>query len=141
MFGYKQRGLLPTISNPILDLKSAEDAKLKLSQAHKRYFDKGTLSLPPLLAGTTVLVQHPLTKRWDKKAKIIKVTDSGRSYEIEFSNGRLTRRNRCFFKMISYTDSTKMGLKPVSNVVEPVKNSVPGSILKKQNKADTPAPV
>ena len=139
MFGYKQRGLLPTISNPITDLESAEEAKLNLGKIHKRYFDKGAVPLTPLVPGTAVLVQHPLTKRWDKRAKIISATNSGRSYQIEFSDGRLTRRNRRFLKLISHADSTKMGLRPVSDVIVPVERSVPGSILKNQHIADTPA--
>ncbi len=48
--------------------------------------------------GDRVRVQHPATRRWDSKATIIKVSSNGRSYTVDFDNGKRTRRNRRYLR-------------------------------------------
>lgn len=54
---------------------------------------------PKLEVGTAVRLQDPVTHRWDTRATIISMRDSGRSYEVRVDNeGPLIIRNRRFIK-------------------------------------------
>ena len=141
MFGFQQRGLLPSLAKPSIDIREAEEARNKERARQKQSFDTGSRSLPPLAVGDRVLVQHPLTKRWDNKATIASVTDTGRSYEIIFTNGRQTRRNRRFLKKFSYADCTKLNLNlhpthPKTDMADKMIRQPKNSILKSPD-ADT----
>ena len=107
MFGYQQRGILPSLNHPLVDLKEAESARQKIRDSQKKTFDAGSHVLQPISIGTKVLVQHPISKRWDRKAVILSILESGRSYEIKYSDGKLTRRNRRFLRPMSYADVAK----------------------------------
>ena len=118
MFGYKQQGILPSFDNPSVNLAFAEADRQKTRNEHKRVFNVGSHILPPLSVGSKVLVQHPITKRWSHRAVISKILDSGRSYDIQFLDGRYTRRNQSFLRPFSYADSVKTAL-PSKNVHHP----------------------
>ena len=45
-----------------------------------------------------VRVQDPHSGRWDGFGKVICVRESGRSYDVELENGRVTTRNKRFLK-------------------------------------------
>ena len=123
MFGYQQRGILPSFTQSQVDLPSAEAAREKTRISQKQTFDVGSHTLSPIAVGTKVLVQHPLSKRWSHKAIILNILDSGRSYNIKFADGRETRRNRRFLRPISYADAAK-------NAPLPVKADIPASSQK-----------
>ena len=121
MFGYSQRGILPSVVNPVINLQTAEEARQKTRTSQKSYFDQGSHLLAPLAVGSKVHVQHPLTKRWDSKASILHILDSGRSYDIQFHDGRTTRRNRRFLRPFSYADCAKEGIvSRSSDITSPV---------------------
>ena len=137
MFGFQQRGLLP---KPTFNIREAEEARNKERSRQKQNFDMGSRSLPPLAVGNRFLVQHPLTKRWDNKELIDSVTDASRSYEITFTNGRKTRRNRRFLKKISYADCIKLNLNlnsTISNDTADKKLHQPKKSILKTPDADT----
>ena len=61
----------------------------KTAQQHAK-----TKDLPPLAVGTSVVVQDPKTHKWSSRAVITGVRSSGHSYDIRFSNGNTSARNR-----------------------------------------------
>ena len=107
MFGFHQRGILPSLDRPTVNLHEAELARQNTKSSQKKLFDVGSHILPPLVAGTKVRVQHPISKRWDKKAVIVQMLESGKSYDIKYHDGRLTRRNRRFLRPITYAECAK----------------------------------
>ena len=82
-------------------MKEAEQSRDQVSLETKKFFDRHSNKLPALQIGNKVLVQHPVSKRWDKHAEIVSIHDNLRSYEIKFENGKLSRRNRRFLRLES----------------------------------------
>ena len=124
MFGFHQRGILPSLDRPDINFHEAELARQKTKSSQKKQFDFGSHALPPLLAGTKVHVQHPLTKRWDKGAEIVQILDSGKSYDIKYLDGRLTRRNCRFLRPISYAECAKGETVPESSDITSTQRSI-----------------
>ena len=72
--------------------------------------DESSKSLPTLSVGTKVIVQNPITKRWDSTAVITK-RRSERSYTIRNESGKFYLRNRKFLRpKIHSTDQTSNDL-------------------------------
>ncbi|TRY81017.1 hypothetical protein TCAL_15520, partial [Tigriopus californicus] len=85
-FGRQPRGLLPTLVpqdvplDPTL-LQNRNLAKIKKNQQT----DESARILTPLLPGTAVLVQHPVSKIWGQTSIVLHPLDNGRCYESECS--------------------------------------------------------
>ena len=95
-------GELPTLtkrsstSKPSAKLHRGRD---NCDAANKKQFDKRASLLPPLAIGDAVRVQDPITHKWEQKARVRRKHADGRSYEIEFEDGYVSRRNRRFLKL------------------------------------------
>ncbi|TRY78894.1 hypothetical protein TCAL_06735, partial [Tigriopus californicus] len=63
----------------------------------KAYYDRSTKIQDPLPAGTSVLVQNPISKRWDGTAVVVGIPDR-RRYHLRFPSGRILWRNRKFIR-------------------------------------------
>ena len=82
--------------------ESAEEADRKrMDTADKRklYYDRSVMPLSDIKAGTTVLVQDPKSKRWDKLADVVGTADK-RRYHLRFPSGRVLWRNRKFLRPV-----------------------------------------
>jgi hypothetical protein len=55
--------------------------------------------LVPFEVGTAVLLQDPISKRWDEQGNIVEVSSTGRSYLVDM-NGRLLWRNCRFLRPV-----------------------------------------
>ena len=71
--------------------------KTKLSCQQKSELRR---SLEILHEGQRVLIQNPLSKRWDSEGKILRRLKFNRSYDLVTSTGLLIRRNRKFLRVI-----------------------------------------
>ena len=58
-------------------------------------------SYEQLRTGDSVYLQDPHSKRWDERGIISDIRESGRSYDVRLSSGKLTTRNRRFLKPAS----------------------------------------
>ena len=102
-FNRAQRTSLPMLPEQLkpLSMEQIEKAKEVRFDALQRTLDiKDTKSrgLHELKVGQVVLVQDPHTGEWRDSATIIAVRDSGRSYDIEMENGKVSARNRQFLQ-------------------------------------------
>ncbi|KAK4313075.1 hypothetical protein Pmani_015544 [Petrolisthes manimaculis] len=68
-------------------------------EAVKDSYDAHARPLPPLDLGTTVRVQHPVTKRWDTVGTVMGIGRS-RDYHVRTPSGRVLWRNRRFLRAI-----------------------------------------
>ncbi|KAK4289628.1 hypothetical protein Pmani_037421 [Petrolisthes manimaculis] len=68
-------------------------------EAAKDSYDAHARPLPPLDLGTTVRVQHPVTKRWDTVGTVMGIGRS-RDYHVRTPSGRVLWRNRRFLRAI-----------------------------------------
>jgi hypothetical protein len=79
----------------------AENAKTK---ATERY-NKHAHPLQPISIGTTVRIQDPVSKEWNKKGTVISIGHK-RDYRIKLSNGRIYWRNRRFIRSDPVQDNS-----------------------------------
>ena len=110
MFGRRQRTKLPCLpaSYDPIDIVTAFKGRERQKHQSKAYYDSNSRSLKPLTINQKVLVQNPNNNRWDSYAKIIDIRDSGRSYKIEFANGKISLRNRRFLRPDLSIDKNKI---------------------------------
>ena len=73
--------------------KTAEEGKMKM----KKLYDRKTRPLQPFPIGTSVRIQDPSTKRWDKHGDVIEV-GKRRDYRVKLPNGSVLWRNRRFLR-------------------------------------------
>lgn len=59
--------------------------------------------LKPFALGDRVLIQNPISKKWDSKGKVVKVHRNERSYDLETDDGRIFRRNRIYLRVLHET--------------------------------------
>jgi len=70
----------------------ADAVKLRKSEKEKR---KATDNVPPLLPGTPVVLQSPMTKRWSERATILAPRrQDNRSYTVENDDGAKIRTKK-----------------------------------------------
>ena len=73
--------------------KTAEEGKMKM----KRLYDRKARPLQPFSTGTSVRIQDPSTKRWDRHGDVIEV-GKRRDYRVKLPNGSVLWRNRRFLR-------------------------------------------
>jgi transposase InsO family protein len=101
LFGRRLRGLLPTLPSALLPISQDEavQARRRVAIEAKAAVDAHAHDLPGLNVGQEVLVQHPITTKWDAEGKIVAVRDRGRSYMVSV-DGKEYIRNRRFLRPI-----------------------------------------
>ncbi|QQP48708.1 Uncharacterized protein FKW44_009103, partial [Caligus rogercresseyi] len=101
LFGRRQRTEVPALPNAYerIDdstIKSYEARREEIVYKKKEHTDKRSKTLRPLEIGSSVLIQHPQTKRWDQKGTVVSARNQ-RSYVVE-SKGKKYVRNRIFLR-------------------------------------------
>ena len=66
-------------------------------EKEKKRTDQHSKKLTNLHTGEKIVIQNPITKRWDTKGVVIEKRKNGRSYLIR-ANGRYYTRNRIFLR-------------------------------------------
>ena len=66
-------------------------------EKEKKRVDQHSKKLTTLYKGDKIVIQNPITKRWDTKGVVIEKRKNGRSYLIK-ANGRYYTRNRIFLR-------------------------------------------
>ena len=79
-------------------LREREKAMVKSAEKDKEFYDLHAKQLPYLRVGSQVLIQDPISKRWDRSG-IVMERYPYRQYLIKVNgSGRMTRRNRRHLK-------------------------------------------
>ncbi|CAB4046066.1 Transposon Tf2-6 poly [Paramuricea clavata] len=91
LLGRRQRGILPTIT-----ITSSPTERKKAATTPGRRPERRELK--KLKQGDTVIIQNPITKRWNDEGIVKSIRNNGRSYWIETNNGWVTLRNRRFLR-------------------------------------------
>ena len=99
LFGRRVRGVLPALPTAYESIDrvitgSSQDREL----ISKQDMPTPSKTLNPLAVGTRVRVQDPISKVWDSKGVIEKVSTTGRSYVVDI-DGKFYRRNRIFLRI------------------------------------------
>ena len=110
-YGRKKRTLLPLLGGEYkLSAEQVEQAEKSREEARlkrKESFDKNAISLPPLQIDQRVVVQNPISKKWDKKATIKKAFHNNRSFLLEDEHGYTFNRNRRFLRPLFNEDDVE----------------------------------
>jgi hypothetical protein len=76
------------------DLSAAESARQRVSDSNQNSANLQSTSRPDMIAGQTVYVQNPTTKRWDKRGIIVKACDPrNRTFQVKVDGTIWTRSN------------------------------------------------
>ncbi len=108
VFGQPIRSRLP-IHHSAFDKKwltAMDDYDRKASELQVRFkndYDKHAHELPYLAIGTTIRLQDPITKHWDKTA-VIQSRGRHRNYRVRLPSGRCYWRNRRFLRPTHASD-------------------------------------
>ena len=98
-YGRRLQGKLPFIPSPMQLVEEKGFSEKRLSEKEKI---SGSMSkkLPTLAVNDQVLIQHPITKLWDRTGTIIDIVGhESRSYLVEpHDGGAVIRRNRRFLR-------------------------------------------
>ena len=110
-FGRRLRGTLPHLPGANdLDISNAILGAAKRKELMKNMESKSGIPLQQLQLNQRILLQDPISKKWDCKGKITGVRSKGRSYEIILDSGKKFIRNRAFLRPIDenqqQTDTT-----------------------------------
>ena len=99
-YGRRLRGCLPTMPGSTdLDINNAINGGKARKEAQSTIVDKfPSNELAVLSIGQHVLIQNPITLRWDDRGVIKDIRSDKRSYEIILSNGKPFIRNRKFLR-------------------------------------------
>jgi hypothetical protein len=66
------------------DLSAAESARQRVSDSKHNSASKQSTTRPDMIAGQTVSVQNPTTKRWDKRRIIVEEGDPrNRTFQVK----------------------------------------------------------
>ncbi len=101
LLGRRQRGLLPALPPDDINHEEAVAARRHARDTGAAYHDAHAHPLPTLSQGQRVLIQHPLTKKWDSHGTVSDIREDGRSYEIQTDRGTAILRNRRFLRPCS----------------------------------------
>ena len=96
VFGRSVRTLIPTLTEALGTNQYVEEARerrQKMDAKHKSAYDQHSKDLKPIKDGSSVWVQNQETKKWDRKAKVIRRIRR-RTYKIRMEDGKITYRNR-----------------------------------------------
>ena len=80
--------------------KNANTLEKRIRRAKElrtEHFNRRAHPLPPFAVGNHVLIQHPITKRWETSGVIVEVGPN-RDYLVKTPAGRIFRRNRRFLR-------------------------------------------
>ena len=102
IFGCQQRSIVPCPPTSLERTKSPEDVNYEekerqVKERRRVSFDLRTKELKPFEVGDRVRIQHPSTKRWADKGKVIRVLKR-RRYVVLLDDGRVQHRNRKFIR-------------------------------------------
>jgi hypothetical protein len=76
------------------DLSAAESARQRVSDTKRNSANLQSTSRPDMIAGQTVSVQNPTTKRWDKRGIIVEACDPrNRTLKVKVDGTNWTRSN------------------------------------------------
>lgn len=108
MFGRKIRGILPNKINYERERENRELKEKLISKQlrQKDYYDRSAHNLRPLNINDKVYVRKDLNKPL-VPARITKICDRPRSYEVELSSGNKIERNRRHLYGPTYDDNRK----------------------------------
>ena len=123
LFGRRQRteaAALPSAYDRIKDSEifNHESRRREEMRKQKSNDDQSSKRLPQLAVGDHVIVQNPISKRWDINAVIIEKRNN-RSYIIRNENGKCYLRNRKFLRPIPM-ESTSCGQTDVFPPCQPI---------------------
>ena len=101
--GRRLRTRLPTAHINLRPIDNAvlEKAKVARDQEASKEMERQSQhcrELTHLEIGQNVLIQDPISKRWEYEGTIMSERDSGRSYEVQTGEGGVYIRNRRFLK-------------------------------------------
>ena len=101
-FGRRLRGILPHLPGANdLDISNAiVGATNRKALMKNMEFDSGN-PLKQLQVNQRILLQDPISKKWENKGKVTGIRSNGRSYEIILDSGRKFIRNRSFLRPIN----------------------------------------
>jgi hypothetical protein len=103
------------------DLSAAESARQRISVSKRNSANLQSTSRPDMIAGQTVSVQNPTTKRWDKRGIIVKARDPrNRTFQVKVDSTIWTRRE-IFLRTvhIPLTDPSRALTGPQRSVCDP----------------------
>ncbi len=99
-FGRRQRTALPAVEKAYEAVDTKEIAeRRKAAITAESGEDSANDTEPEFLPGQRVIIQDPHTKKWTLKGTIINMTDTKRSYLIDFDDGRRAIRNRIYVRL------------------------------------------
>jgi hypothetical protein len=82
------------------DLSAAESARQRVSDTKRNSANLQSTSRPDMIAGQTVSVQNPKTKRWDKRGIIVEVRDPrNRTFQVKV-DGTIWTRSEIFLRPV-----------------------------------------
>ena len=104
LFGHQLRSILPTHHTSFAPEWSAASDRLDQRVADRRdttiqLHNRSSKPLGPLNIGSSVRVQDPHSKLWDKVATVISI-DQHRTYRVRLPSGRVLWRNRRYPRQI-----------------------------------------
>jgi hypothetical protein len=82
------------------DLSAAESARQRVSDTKRNSANLQSTSRPDMIAGQTVSVQNPTTKRWDKRGVIVEARDPrNRTFQVKI-DGTVWTRSEMFLRPV-----------------------------------------
>ena len=103
--GRNPRGLLPGRDLLPVDGHAGAAARDVSRQRGKLAHDMHTKALDALDVDDPVTIQHPVSRRWNIRGRVVGVRPSG-SYEVETGDGQVFLRNRRFLRRSRTPEST-----------------------------------
>ena len=119
LFGRRQRTetpALPKAYERITDetISEHESGRKEKMEKEKNRVDQHSKKLANLYNGDKIIIQNPITKRWDTKGTVIEKRKNGRSYLVK-ANGRYYTRNRIFLRICPSEPATNELNEPIAN--------------------------
>jgi len=82
-------------------ISTGAERRSATAEVQKQQHDKTAKNLPLLFKDQHVLIQNPLSLRWEQRGRIVDVRETGRSFYIETKPGQQPiLRNRRFLRLI-----------------------------------------
>ena len=118
LFGYQLRSILPTHHTSFAPEWSAASDRLDQRTADRRdtairLYNRSSKPLGPLNIGSSVRVQDPHSKLWDKVATVIAIGQH-RTYRVRLPSGRVLWRNRRYLRQIPPASPSPEPTQPLS---------------------------
>ena len=135
-FGRRLRGCLPHLPGANdLDIANAKAGAEERKRLMENTEHKPKLTLRELTIGQKVLIQNPLTNKWDNKGRITGIRPNGRSYDILFDSGKAFIRNRKFLRPIqNKEEDAQPKFVPIQSNYEKEFPALPRSILRRSSR-------